>query len=186
MAYYLLFIVFSNVLRTSFTMGCWEHDCVLLFQRYAIVLAACVPRSWVMLLLPFGCGGVLGTDGACLFRFLFLICGAFLLCVCVCLCVLNVCAARHVVLLWVRWCFMGPDGNYGLQLCRFFKLACFCLWCHLRLLSCWMRSEVMLVSFGFWFVTSSKAFHNAVWLWVMLYKFFRWSPCWWFTAGFTF
>ena len=26
-------------------------------------------------------------------------CGAFLSCVCVCLCILNVCAARHVVLL---------------------------------------------------------------------------------------
>ena len=27
---------------TSFTVGCLEGVCVLLFQRYAIVLAACV------------------------------------------------------------------------------------------------------------------------------------------------
>ena len=33
--------------------------------------------------------------------------------------VLNVCAARHVVLLLVRWCFMGLDVNYWLQVCFF-------------------------------------------------------------------
>ena len=64
--------------------------------------------------------------------FLFLICGAFLLCVCVCLCVLNVCAARHVVLLWVRWFFVGLDVNHRLHLWPFFcQLASFCLWCHI-------------------------------------------------------
>ena len=30
--------------------------------------------------------------------------------------------------------------------------------------------------FLFWLLTSSVAFHNGVWLWVMLYKFPRRSP----------
>ena len=37
-----LFFIFSILVCTSFTVGCLEGVCVLLFQRYALVLAACV------------------------------------------------------------------------------------------------------------------------------------------------
>ena len=39
----ILFVLhFLNLVCTSFTVGCLEGVCVLLFQRCAIVLAACV------------------------------------------------------------------------------------------------------------------------------------------------
>ena len=38
-----LFVLsFSHLVCTFFTVGCLEGVCVFLFQRYAIVLAACV------------------------------------------------------------------------------------------------------------------------------------------------
>ena len=63
-----------------FTVGCWAHVCVLLFQRHAILRAACVLGSYAMLLLLFGCGVVLGSDGACLSRFFKLICKLWKFC----------------------------------------------------------------------------------------------------------
>ena len=42
MAYYLFFILIFNLVCTSFMVGCLEGVCVLLFQKYAILLAACV------------------------------------------------------------------------------------------------------------------------------------------------
>ena len=41
-AYYLVFIVIFNLVRTSFIVGCLEGVGVFLFQKYTILLAGCV------------------------------------------------------------------------------------------------------------------------------------------------
>ena len=88
--------------------------------------------------------------------------------------VLNVCAARHSASLGA-FVFHGSRHELFATVVTFFVLGKF-LFVVPHILSCWMCSEVLLVDFGFGFVTSSKAVHNVVWLLVRLYKFFRWSP----------
>ena len=97
-----------------FTVGCWAHVCVLLFQRHAILRAACVLGSYAMLLLLFGCGVVLGSDGACLFRFYPYIAVHFrYVYACVCSECLRCAACRASLSPLV---FMGLDVDYWLQL----------------------------------------------------------------------
>ena len=83
-AYDLLRMLFVfHLVRTSF-VGCWECVCVVLFQRHAIVLAACILESCAILLLLFVCGVVLAVTALVNFAFIYdLLC--FLTWVCVCM-----------------------------------------------------------------------------------------------------
>ena len=88
-------------------------------------------KPCVILLLPFGCGWCLVVMALVYLGFIYNLLHNCCY-VCVCLRFLNVCAARHAVLLWVRLSFMGLDQNYWLQPWSvFFLLASFGLWCHI-------------------------------------------------------
>ena len=70
--------------------------------------------------------------------------------------------------------FHGSRRELLATVVTFVGLASFFLLCHISYLVGCVRKFCWWI-FGFGFVTSSKAFHNGVWLLVMLYKFFRWS-----------
>ena len=153
--------------------GVGQMSLCLVFHTHGIVRTACVTGSCTVLAVGW-CLGVMVVV-CCV---LFWICFSFWH-----VCALKVCAAQFAVLCWVRWRVIVSRRELFTTVAE-----CFCVskfWCLVPpVLSFWVCSEVWLVSHVFWLLTSSMAFHNGVWLWVMLYKFPRRSPGWRFTAGF--
>ena len=119
----------------------------------------------------------LGSDVACLFCFYSYI--AVHVChVNACLCPDFLCCVASSASLSPLEFQVSRREVFAAVVTFFCLLVTFCLWCHI----CYLVGCFQSVCFDS--LHQQQAFHNAVWLWVMLYKIFRWSPGRRFAAGF--